>query len=253
MIVCDERNPRARTLRDQLLARLPDRWDTPDDVALVMGGDGFMLRTVAKHGLGPAYLGLNAGHLGFLLNDVGDLDMLAQALAEHQWRVLPFPLIEARIRLADESEVTVRAINDVYLERSTGQASRLSLAIDGHPVVDAMVADGLVFATALGSTAYAYSAGGQPMHPTLSLMQVAPICPHLPRLTPFVLPHTAVATVTVGQPEWRPVRAVADGRAVEDVRHVEVRFAAEQVRLAYLQSHDLTQQMFRKIVRPPPQ
>jgi NAD+ kinase len=250
MIVCDERNPRARAILDDLSARLPKGWQPPDGLALVIGGDGFLLKTVAEYGLELAYLGLNAGHLGFLLNDVRDRDELVSSLEDGRWTVHRFPLLEAEILGVDGERTVARAINDVYLERSTGQAARLSITIDGYRAVESMVADGVVFATALGSTAYAYSAGGQPLHPSLDLMQVAPICPHLPRLTPFVLPSTARAQVEVEQPQWRPVRAVADGRAVEAVQEVSVAVAEERVRLAYLDSHDFTQQMLHKIVHP---
>jgi NAD+ kinase len=250
MIVTDRRNPRAEALLAGLQTRLPKDWEPPDGVALVIGGDGFLLRTVAAHGLKLAYLGLNAGHLGFLLNDPDDLDAVATALSESRWREHGFPLVEARVEDGEGKPITLRAINDIYLERMTGQTARLKLTIDGHVAVEHLVADGLVFATALGSTAYAFSAGGQPFHPELEVLQVTPICPHLPRLTSFALPPSARATVEVLQHEWRPVRAVADGRGLDAVRHVELGFARERVRLCYFDGHDFTRQMLGKIVHP---
>lgn len=251
MILVDEHNGRARAAREALLAHLPAGWEPPSNLALVFGGDGFMLRTVAKHGLQHAYLGLNAGHLGFLLNDMPDPVRVAAALQAGRWRAHDFPLIEARITQVSGEVITTRAVNDVYLERMTGQSARLELSVGGQVAVEKLVADGLIFATALGSTAYSYSAGGPPLHPSLRALQVTPICPHLPRLSSFVLPPTARVHVSVHQHEWRPVRAVADGRdGIDHVLSLELGLSDKSVSLCYLQDHDFTRQMLRKIVHP---
>lgn len=250
MIIADAHNPKAAAMADALTERLAGR-TLPPELDVVIGGDGFLLRTVEAKGLDRIYFGLNGGHLGFLLNDAAIDDTLVDDLLHGNWRVHRFPIVEAKVDLADGSSRVLRAVNDVYLERSSGQAARLVLSINGQQVVEGLVSDGLIFATALGSTAYAYSAGGNPIHPELELLQITPICPHRPRLTPFVLPPTARATVEVMHHGWRPVRAVADGREVADVVRVEVGLAQGiGVRLAYLRHHDFTQEMLSKIVRP---
>jgi NAD+ kinase len=215
-----------------------------------MGGDGFMLRTVADHGTGRTWLPLNAGTLGFLMNDVGDLDLVARELSERSWRVIAFPMVEASIVKTDGTTSTESAVNDVYLERMTGQAARLQLRVSGVTVVEQLVADGLIFATALGSTAYAYSAGGQPMHPLLEVLQITPICPHRPKLPSVALPVNVVAEVAVEELDRRPVRVVVDGRAVDHVARVRVRLVRDAVRFAYLAHHDFTQQLLEKVVFP---
>lgn len=248
MLVADPKNPRAREIGAALEERL-----TPADHAdavVVIGGDGFFLHTVSQHGLDDRYLGLNAGHLGFLLNDVDDdWDALAGLIREQRWREHAFPLLEAQIRTLDGVTVRGWAINDVYLERTTGQTGRFRLHIDDQLVVEQMVADGVIFATALGSTAYSFSAGGSPSHPTLSALHVTPICPHQPKLHSLVLPETSRVRVEVINPDRRPVRAVVDGRAVEDVLGVYAAFSERSVRFLYFHQHDFTQQMLAKIVR----
>jgi NAD+ kinase len=216
----------------------------------VLGGDGFLLHTVATHGTARVWLGLNAGTLGFLLNDATDLDAVARQLVEGRWRVHAFPMVEALVELADGSTRVERAVNDLYLERMTGQTARLRVRIDGHEVVERLVADGLILATALGSTAYAFSAGGEPLHPLLEVLQLTPICPHRPRLTSLALPDTSVVEVEVREHDHRPVRAVADGRAIDHVRRVRVRLERGAVSMAYLESHDFTGQMLKKILSP---
>lgn len=248
MIVADPKNPRAREIGAALEQHLGE--EDHRDVVVVIGGDGFFLHTVSQQGLDDRYLGLNAGHLGFLLNDVdGDWEGLAGLIRARRWREHRFPLLEARIRTLDGLTVRGWAINDVYLERTTGQTGRFRLHIDDHLVVEQMVADGLICATALGSTAYSFSAGGSPSHPTLRAMHVTPICPHQPKLHSLVLPESARVRVEVISPDRRPVRAVVDGRAVEDVLGVWVGFSEREVCFLYFERHDFTQQMLAKIVR----
>ncbi len=245
MIVQDARNPRAVAIAQKLQAL-----SIPDDLIVVVGGDGFLLQTVAGLGLDRPYLGINGGNLGFLLNDVDEWDVVAEKINRGAWAVQAFPLLEAHITLDDGKTVTERALNDVYLERMTGQTARLTLFFDGHKVVDPLVADGVIFATALGSTAYNYSAGGPACHPTLQVLSVTPICPHLPRLSPVALPAASRARVQVRRPEHRPVRAVADGREVNHISAVEVGYGSEVVQLAYLEGHDFTARMVRKLLHP---
>jgi len=249
MICADHRNPAAVALHEALMTHLPEGV-SGDELVVVIGGDGFLLRTVADLGTGHTFLGLNAGHLGFLLNDVTDWPTVVAHLRARTMRTHTFPLLHATITLADGTVVQDRAVNDVYLERASGQTARLAIAIDGHTVVDPLVADGVIFATALGSTAYTFSAGGMACHPELPVLTVTPICPHHPRLPPLALPATATATVDVLHATHRPVRAVVDGRAHDPAVHVTVAHQGDAVRLAYLPGHDFTNQMIRKILRP---
>lgn len=248
MFIHDARNPKADALAANLTRALP-ALAKRDDLVVVLGGDGYLLHTVARLGTAPTYLGLNAGTLGFLLNDVdGREDEVLELLAAQAWSVRAYPLLEARVTCMDGATHDLVAMNDIYLERSTGQTTRLTVRIYGQVVVDPLVADGIIFATALGSTAYTLSAGGLACHPTLHVLCVTPICPHAPRLPPLVLPPDARAEVEVGVPDRRPVRAVADGRAIEDITHVSLGYGTQQVRLALLDGHDFTQAMVRKIL-----
>ena len=247
MIVHDPRNPKAVAIAAAVKELAPGI-HAREDLTVVVGGDGFLLHTVHEHGFKQQYLGLNAGTLGFLLNDAEDLERVVQAIVDDQWSEHRFPLLEAKVTLGTGEQITGYAMNDVYLERSTGQTARISLAIDGHHVVDQLSADGLILATALGSTAYSFSAGGTPCVPSLPVMCVTPICPHKPRLSPFVLPYGARAAIEVFAPERRPVRVVIDGADHEDVRSVAVGPTEHQVRMGYLSGHDFTGQMVGKLL-----
>ncbi len=240
--------PRARAL-DAALAGV----DGPDDLCLVLGGDGTMLRAIQRHGPDRAYLGVNCGHLGFLMNEfAGDTQEVARAVAalvhEGRWFAQPFPRLHMRARTA-EAEFEATALNDVYVERQY-QTCHLRVTVDGVEVVRHMVADGIVAATPLGSTAYSFSAGGPAAHPLVRAIHLTAICPHIPKLAPLLLPPTSRIYVEVLDAEERPARAVADGIPFEDVRSVEIASSGDSVRLAFREGHDFTHTMIRKILHP---
>lgn len=248
MIVHDSRNPLA-VLHARALAQILDGFDLGDQT-IVIGGDGFLLHTVDRLGLDRTYIGLNAGRVGFLLNDIADVNAVGRSIREGAFRTWSFPLLQATVESPDGTTHQAAAINDLYLERASGQTARLSLSVDGAEVVDPLVADGVIIATALGSTAYTFSAGGPPCHPSLRVLTVTPICPHQPRLPPFALPPEARVRVAVQHADRRPVRAVADGRDIGPVQTVEIGYGPDHIRLGYFAHHDFTSRMVRKILRP---
>ena len=247
-MVVDPRNPRSAEAAKALLDALDT--EPPNPPTVVLGGDGFLLRTVAGAGFTGTFLGMNTGHLGFLHNDVHDWVEAADKLARGAWFSVEFPLLRAIVTLRDGTELTELAMNDVYLERSTGQAARLAVYVDDQRVVENLVADGLIVASALGSTAYSFSAGGAPSHPLNRLLKVTPICPHLPRLSSFDLPQDSMVRVDALMADRRPVRAVIDGRETDAVTSVVVRQSSQSVALGYLEGHDFTNHLLSKIVRP---
>jgi NAD+ kinase len=248
MIVHDARNPVAVAHADTLRAALDG--DPLPELTVVIGGDGFLLHTIHDLGFDRLYVGLNAGRVGFLLNDVADWGRAARSLRAAEVVASEFPLIEATFEGPDGALGSAVAVNDFYLERASGQTARLRLTVDGAVVVESLVADGIIVSTALGSTAYNFSAGGPPCHPSLQVLTVTPICPHLPRLSPFALPRSARIEVEVQHGDRRPVRGVADGRDVGPVRRLALGYGPRRLRLGYFAGHDFTSRMVRKILHP---
>jgi NAD+ kinase len=223
-------------------------------LCLVLGGDGTMLRAIARHGPAYAYLGVNCGHLGFLMNDLpGGPEAVAgtvtRLIAEGRYTTPAFPRLRMRAVGRDGTLHGGFALNDVYVERMQGQTCHLRVTVDGVEVVRQMVCDGIVIATALGSTAYSFSAGGPAAHPLLRTLHLTAICPHSPRLHPLLLPPTSTVRVEVLDAADRPARAVADGVAYEDVEMVEIVGGADEVRLCFAEGHDFTATMIRKVLQ----
>ncbi|MCK6503036.1 NAD(+)/NADH kinase [Myxococcota bacterium] len=254
MLHADRRNPRAQHLLRLLQERLGGD-GVPQGVCVTIGGDGWLLSTVRELGTNLTYLGVNAGRLGFLLNDVDPdapaaVDALAACIREQRYRVFSFPMLQAEIEPAEGGEAhRARAVNDVFVERVDGAMALLRVRVGGTTVVEELTCDGLIVATALGSTAYSFSAGGVPSHPQAEALHITPICPHTPRLSPFVLPRDVQVEIEVLRGDYRPVRALVDGIGHGRVRRVRIHPCEEQVRLAFRPDHDFTATMIRKVLQ----
>lgn len=222
----------------------------PPHLYVVIGGDGFMLQCVRNH-YAPEriFLGLNCGRLGFLLNELPEeLETLPERLLSPSLRISTFPRIRMRAQDVAGNHHEALALNDIYLERMTGQTCHLKLQINGTVVVHELVCDGMIFSTALGSTAYTFSAGGIPCHPSLQVIGITPICPHVPRMTPLVFPLSSTVEACVLSIERRRVRAVVDGVDFNEISHLSVSDANSPVQLAFFQEHDFTGTLVRKVL-----
>jgi NAD+ kinase len=228
----------------------------PPDLCLVLGGDGTMLRAIRDLGSDWTFLGLNFGRIGFLMNDVESPSAVRGLLAEGRYQVHDLPRLALTVWMApaeegpghDERVVSALALNDVFAERMTAQSCHLRVAIDNNIVVDPLVCDGLIVATALGSTAYSLSAGGPACHALLQSLHITPICAFAPRLLPIALPLTSRVEIEPLDPDHRPVRAVADGIGYPQVRRMRVENSGVDVKLAFLEGHDFTATLFRKVL-----
>ncbi len=159
------------------------------DLGLVVGGDGTMLgigRQLARHGV--PLIGINQGRLGFI-TDI-PLDDYAATLApmlRGEFTEDHRSLMHARVMRDGLCVYDALAMNDVVVNRgATSGMVELRVEVDGH-FVASQRADGLIMASPTGSTAYALSAGGPLLHPTIPGWVLVPIAPHTLSNRPIVL------------------------------------------------------------------
>lgn len=168
------------------------------ELLVVLGGDGTTLRGArALAGKRGVLLPVNHGGLGFLTAaEEPELDAAVDAALKGRWPVERRRLVSASVRHRGRVRRAV-ALNDAVIKTAGGASAvhlRLSaLGADlGH-----LVADGLIVATAAGSTAYSLSAGGPILAPGLDAVVVTPVCPHTLGSRPLVLSASAVLDVRV--------------------------------------------------------
>ncbi len=246
MLLIDPHNPKATALYEQL-SHLVDFSTLP--FHLVFGGDGWMLQCIREHGNDTPYFGVNAGTLGFLLNSSTELDVIAQCLTQQTWVLHSFPMLELTGTSPHGNQIHGYALNDIYVARLAGVAANLRVDIDGQNIVEKLICDGLIAATSLGSTAYSASAGGSPCHPLMPGTHITPICPHTPRLRPFIIPSEATLSIEVLHASRRPCQIVGDGFSYGEVQQLQVTHSTKQAHIAFVPGNNFTERMVRKILR----
>jgi NAD+ kinase len=213
------------------------------DLVIAVGGDGTLLyaaRLVAHHGV--PLLGVNRGRLGFL-TDVSPKDMLSSvdAALAGELETDERPMLAAQLHVASGAIVHALALNDVVMQKhDTGRTLDFETRIDQR-FVNTHDGDGIIVASATGSTAYALSCGGPIIEPHLEALVIAPICAHTLSDRPIVVSsRSVIEVVLLERPDTR-ANVSCDGMrlgALSPGDRLEVRAARERVTLLHPPGHD---------------
>ncbi len=150
------------------------------DLAVVVGGDGTMLNTARRLArFGVPLVGVNQGRLGFMTDIARDVVREAMtAILDGQFSREERLLLEAQVERDGEIVFRSEALNDVVINKGElGRMIELEVKVDGE-LIHVLRADGLIISTPTGSTAYALSANGPILHPSVSGIAIVPLCPH---------------------------------------------------------------------------
>ena len=193
------------------------------DLLVTIGGDGTFLygaRLAAPHGI--PVMGVNRGRLGFLTDvEVADLPAALEAFAAGRCHTQRRSMLEASVAGEGDNPPWLRlALNEVAVKSSGVAVARIRVEQDGELLGD-FDADGVVVATATGSTAYALSAGGPPIDPRVRAIVVVPLAPHAVISRAIVLPEVVTLRITV---ERGRVNVAADG-----LSEIRLRDGAEMI------------------------
>lgn len=194
---------------------------TPHDYALavVLGGDGTIIRT-ARYlaGQNCPILGINFGHLGFLANsgESGVVDLVSRALV-HELYEDARANINIRVICEDEQDCVTNtaheffALNEIAARGDAGRLIKVSVDINDSKIAN-LFGDGLMIASATGSTAYSLSAGGPIVAPGFMGLIVQPIAPHTLTARTVLTNSNDIVRVDFSDDEKRdPVSLFVDG------------------------------------------
>ena len=224
------------------------------NLALVFGGDGTILRAVeVTRSNNIPVLGINLGHVGFLAEaEVEHIEDVVKAIVEHDWIEEKRLAIEVVVTKDNEVVFESFALNDVAIEKSEpGHMFDLILEIDSKPV-SRLWGDGIVLATPTGSTAYAFSAGGPVIWPSVEALLVVPISAHALFAKPLVVDTKSVIAIEVPQ-DGSNGHLTADGRRSFDLSpgmRIEVRKSSSYVNLARLDEESFSERLVKKFQLP---
>jgi NAD+ kinase len=216
---------------------------TRADLIIAIGGDGTLLyaaRLVAGHSV--PLLGINRGRLGFL-TDVSPNSMLEDidTVLAGRYTEDRRSLLAARLEHAAAPPVHALALNDVVLNKwETGRTMDFETSINGR-FVNSHGGDGMVIATATGSTAYALSCGGPIVEPDLDVWVLAPICPHTLSDRPIVVRAGSKIQLRMSDRFESRAQVTCDGMAIGDLAQGDnlfVESADSQITLLHPPGYD---------------
>lgn len=226
-LISREGNAAAETARDEAAAWLSAHGcapvvitrESPLDglgVVIAFGGDGTLLgaaHAIARAGLDTPVLGINLGHLGFLTEvSRGEMVDALQAVRDGRTRREARLLLCGKVERGGQVIAERLALNDIVVTR--GALSRMievDVTVDEQAVTH-VKADGVIVATATGSTAYNLSAGGPILLPSVDAMVLTPIAPHALSNRPVVLPATATIVLRPVIEPQEDIVATFDGQ-----------------------------------------
>ncbi|GJM10721.1 MAG: NAD kinase [Lysobacteraceae bacterium] len=230
--------------------RLVERYgNVPVDQAEVIvsiGGDGHMLATLHRFlETGTPIYGLKKGAIGFLLNLYAE-----EGLVERIGKAQKANLRPLQMTAADTEGVvhSALAINEVSLLRQTRQAAKIRVLVNGREKIPELICDGILLATAAGSTAYNLSAHGPILPLGADLLALTPISPFRPRRwRGALLPRDVSVRFEVIEQAKRPVSATADATEVRDVQYVEISESKEHcLQLLFDPEHNLEERILNE-------
>ncbi len=211
----------ARAVLDGLVERYGQCPVEEADVIVALGGDGFMLRTL--HRFLPDNLpvyGMKLGKVGFLMNRFREDGLHERLRAADRVELKPLRM-EALTEAGNRARAL--AINEVALLRQLNQAAHIRILVNGIEKVEDLICDGVLVATAAGSTAYNLSAHGPILPLGTEALALTPISPFRPRRwRGAVLPSSARVRFEILDHYKRPVSATADAEEIRNVISVEV-------------------------------
>lgn len=188
------------------------------DLVMCCGGDGTVLRAARAVIPYPVVLlGVNLGRIGFLTEItpadlIGRLDEIITGAGRIERRAM----IETEtVRAGEQMAERFHALNDVVVGRAAiGRTVQFAVRTD-HTTIGSYRADGVIIATATGSTAYSLSVGGPIMHPESREVIVTPVAPHLAPANSIVLAEGAVVEIEIAQAQ-KAILSV-DGQPDQDL------------------------------------
>ncbi|MDX1916847.1 MAG: NAD kinase [Rickettsiaceae bacterium] len=188
---------------------------------IVIGGDGQMLRSMHKlHNLNIPFFGINAGSVGFLMNEQDTINLVLETDNLPKISLYPLHIIARDVDGLEHNKI---AFNDATFIRSTSQAAKLEITVNNILQMQELIADGVIISTPAGSSAYNFSAGGRIIPLETKLMCVTPICPFRPRRWQgAMIPDSSSIKIRSLENKKRPVNIIADFLDVPNILSVEI-------------------------------
>ena len=192
-----------------------------NDVIIVIGGDGFMLKTLKKNKkTKKSFYGINSGDYGFLMNKFSSKSFIKNLIKAKTINISP---LEMSV-FTDKKIKKSIAINEVSILRQSRQTANLSIKNNSKNIIKKLVSDGVLISTPAGSTAYNLSVHGPILSLNSKKISIAPISAFRPRRwAGKVVSDKSKVIISNLNFKKRPISAVADNVEVRNAKKISIR------------------------------
>ena len=220
-IIISDSNKKSLKIKSFLIKNLKNL-SSKSNVVIVIGGDGFMLKTLKKNKSSSKYFyGINSGNYGFLMNKFSSKNIIKNLSKTNMISISPLEMI---VRNKQNQVKRSLAINEVSILRQSRQAASLSIKSGQKQIIKKLVSDGVLVSTPAGSTAYNLSVHGPIFSLNSKKLSIAPISPFRPRRwRGKVVSEKSRIIIKNLNPAKRPISAVADNIEVRNAKTISIK------------------------------
>lgn len=224
------------------------------DMAIVLGGDGSILRAAEVLREKPApILGVNLGHVGFMAEaEKDEINQALDSVMSGKFKVRERTTLNVSVKQGNKEIFKTWALNEVAVEKNARERMiEVVLEVEKRPL-SSFGCDGVLVSTATGSTAYAFSAGGPIVWPNVDAFVVVPISAHALFARPFVIDNDSSVAIEILQRSAGGVIS-CDGRRtfeLEPGARVEISRGSQSVDMVTLSDEPFADRLVRKFNLP---
>ncbi len=221
-IIISETNKKSLRIKKFLSINIKKNKSLKSNLLIVVGGDGFMLKTLKKNKNSLKFFyGINSGNYGFLMNKFSPKHTIKNLSKAKMITISPLEMI-----VKNKQDLIKRsiAINEVSILRQSRQAASLSIQTGTKTIIKRLISDGVLVSTPAGSTAYNLSVHG----PILSLhskkLSISPISAFRPRRWKGkIISDKSIVKIKNLNPKKRPISAVADNLEFRNAKNIIIK------------------------------
>jgi len=221
-LIISDTNKESLRIKSFILKKIKTNPLTKLNLAIVIGGDGFMLQTLKKNkNSSKSFYGINSGNYGFLMNKFSLKNTIKNLSRAKMITISP---LEMTVKNKQGQIKKSLAINEVSILRQSRQAASLSIMSGSKHIIKKLISDGVLVSTPAGSTAYNLSVHGPILSLNSKKLSISPISPFRPRRwRGKIVSEKSNILINNLNPSKRPISAVADNKEVRNAKTISIK------------------------------
>ena len=247
-LIISDKNSKSVKIKKMVL-NLLHKYNIKKDLIIVIGGDGFMLKTLKKNKFSKKiFYGINSGNYGFLMNKFSPKNLIKNLRNSNIISISP---LEMKVLSKQRNQKTYLAINEVSILRQSRQAASLEIKVGSRILIKKLISDGALVSTPAGSTAYNLSVRGPILSLNSKKISIAPISPFRPRRwNAKIIGDSKTVFIKNLNVNKRPISAVADNIEVRNAKNIKIRINKKiKFRLLYDKNRSLQKKIKLEQIR----